>query len=81
MSYRLQFFSKPYDDNTSNVLQPVEYGYDGSMTVDNWSPDDIQEYLKRMDCIYGPCMVIVTTLHSLNTSPNAYTTYRTDEDH
>ena len=81
MSYRLQFFSKSYDEDTSPVLQPVEYGYDGSMTIDNWSPDDIQGHLASMDCIYGPCMVIVTTLHSLKSSPIAYTTYRTDADH
>ena len=81
MSYRLMFWSKSYDEGTSPVLQPVEYGYDGSMTVDDFSPDDIQEYLKRMDCIFGPCIVEVVTLHSLKSSPRTYTTYRTDVDH
>lgn len=57
MATRLQFFSKPYE------LEGDEYGYDGSMIVESFDKDrDLQEYAKRMDCIFGPALCIVTQI-------------------
>jgi len=53
--FKLQFYSRPDLIEGTNEA----YGYDGSMTVETFDPADIQEYLDRMDCVFGPCIVIV----------------------
>lgn len=54
---RLEFFSGAASpDNETGA-----HGYDGSMSVESFDPAAIMGYLRSMDCIYGPCVVVVTT--------------------
>lgn len=54
---KLEFFSG------SEALgnESGSHGYDGSMAVASFAAGDLPELLKRMDCVCGPCLVIVTT--------------------
>lgn len=56
MTFKLQFFSgvEAYGNESG------AHGYDGSMSVPNFDPADLQSYARAMDCIFGPCICIVS---------------------
>lgn len=55
--FKLEFFSG------SEALgnDSGEHGYDGSMSVETFDRADLAEHVRRMDCICGPVVVIVTS--------------------
>jgi hypothetical protein len=80
MTFRIQFFSRPSDDGA--LPEQAEFGYDGSMTVENIAMHDLAECVaeldqlaERMDCIYGEVMCIVTWA-SVRTGRDMHTAFR-----
>lgn len=55
-TFKLQFFS-----GQGSLDEATAHGYDGSMSVEHFDPKDLNEYCTRMDCIYGPVVVMVTS--------------------
>lgn len=64
-THRLQFFSGL--EALGN--EDGAHGYDGSMSVEAFDPADLPALAKRMDCIVGPCVCIVTAEDG---NPRAY---------
>ena len=74
MTYRLQFFSG-INAEGEGVLD--HHGYDGSMTVEAFDPKDLPAYAERMDCIFGPCVCVVTAKEAWGEHTRAYPFERT----
>jgi len=58
--YTLRFFSAAPSEEPQ-APETIEYGYDGSMGLLEFDPSPavLQELARRMDCIYGPCLITV----------------------
>ena len=70
--FKLEFFSGAESpDNETRA-----HGYDGSMSVESFDARDLPRYLRSMDCIFGPVVVVVTSPEGYK---NAYPGHRTHE--